>query len=88
MKQVVLFLALCTIVHFSTIAIEPSLSQSTVKYPGPYPMPPIDPIPPVTSPSSGGSLKLLNYKPEDREKRVVAVIVTMRSGGSYDRLFT
>lgn len=30
---------------------------------------------------------LLNDKPEDKDKKVVAVIVTLNNGGSYDELF-
>lgn len=36
----------------------------------------------------GGSIRLLNEKEEDKGKKVVAVIVTFCTGGSYDSLFT
>lgn len=36
----------------------------------------------------GGSISLLNEKEEDKGKKVVAVIVTFCTGGSYDSLFT
>ena len=32
-------------------------------------------------------MKLLNDKEEDKNKKIVAVIVTLNSGGSYDDLF-
>jgi hypothetical protein len=38
--------------------------------------------------AEGGQLRLLNDKPEDKDKKVVAVIVTLCTGGSYDHLFT
>ena len=34
------------------------------------------------------TLRIINEKPEDKDKKVVSVIVTMRIGGSYDKLFT
>ena len=33
-------------------------------------------------------LRILNDKPDNKEKKTVAVIVTFCSGGSYDRLFS
>lgn len=36
----------------------------------------------------GGSITLLNEKKEDKGKKVVAVIVTFCTGGSYDSLFS
>ena len=33
-------------------------------------------------------LRILNDKPENKEKKTVAVIVSFCSGGSYDALFT
>lgn len=33
-------------------------------------------------------INLLNHKQEDKDKKVVAVIVSFVSGGSYDNLFT
>lgn len=38
--------------------------------------------------NSGDGLTLLNNKEEDKEKKVVAIIITMRNGGTYDNLFT
>ena len=37
---------------------------------------------------NGAGLKILNDKPEDKDKKIVAVIVSLCSGGSYDQLFT
>lgn len=34
------------------------------------------------------TIKLLNDKEQDKNKEVVAVIVTFHTGGSYDHLFT
>jgi hypothetical protein len=39
-------------------------------------------------PNSSSSLRLLNDKAEEKDKKVVAVIVTLCSNGSYDSLFT
>ena len=36
----------------------------------------------------GSSIKLLSNKEEDKDKKVVAVIVTISNGASYDNLFT
>ena len=38
-------------------------------------------------PQNEGTMKLLNDKEEDKNKKIVAVIVTLNSGGSYDDLF-
>ncbi len=43
---------------------------------------------PFYSSGNASSLRLLNDKAEDKEKKVVAVIVTLCSNGSYDSLFT
>lgn len=44
--------------------------------------------PPNRSRTSNQGLRIINEKPEDKEKKTVAVIITFCNGGSYDPLFT